>query len=141
MELLTTSISYQFNPTDGTSTAVTVGLRGNGDKLTTTFNVQLTNESLDEGQTLDDLSRKDLTALATKKAPDALMQADTFSYETKVTSDHVESVKATVTNTFEGSYCYVTATLSGDDLDLDTSSMATVKEAILTIAKKEFALE
>jgi len=69
MELLNTSISYNIDGTGNTSSVI-AGLRGEVEgRVTITANVTIYPTDLAEGTTFDDLSKKQLFALATKKLP------------------------------------------------------------------------
>ena len=136
MDLTTSSISYQIDPATGTTRLVEIGLRGATDKLTVSFNITLTPSDVTEG-TLDDLSRKELTALAVKKAPATISDFTDFSYSANVTDTHITNLSANVTKQSDGIYAYATLTLTEADMDLDTADMTTVKAAIVKVLATE----
>lgn len=136
MDLTTSSISYQIDPSTGTTRLVVMGLRGTTDKLTVNFNITLAPSDVTEG-TLDDLSRKELTALASKKAPATISNFTDYSYSASVMDNHITNLSANVTKQSAGIYAYATLTLTGDDMDLDTADMTTVKAAIVKVLATE----
>lgn len=136
MDLTTSSISYQIDPTTGNTRLVVMGLRGATDRLNVSFNITLAPSDVIEG-TLDDLSRKELTALAVKKVPDTVSDFTDYSYSASVTDAHITNLSANVTKQSAGIYAYATLTLTGDDMDLDTADMTTVKAAIVKVLATE----
>lgn len=141
MKLLNTSISYSIDGTGNTS-SVTAGIRGAVDsRLTVTANITVYPADLAEGTTLDDLSKKELFALAIKKFPTALAKLVYSNYQFFVEND-VPVRLTTYSNINEtGTYVTLNATLTSTDFeghsDLSTIGYADIKVAVSKIISEE----
>lgn len=66
MDIKVTALSYSFD-NEGNTTSVTVSLSGQGGANYLTANMAVAAEDLTEGQTFDDLTKKDITTIARDK--------------------------------------------------------------------------
>lgn len=66
MEIKKTSLSYNFDG-DGNTSSITVSLSGNDGADYLNANMSVTSSDLDDGQTFDDLTMKDITTIARAK--------------------------------------------------------------------------
>lgn len=66
MEIKTTSLEYKFD-TDGSTKSIAVSLTGNDGTDYINANMAVTTDDLGDGQTFDDLTKKDITTIAKAK--------------------------------------------------------------------------
>lgn len=143
MDLLNTSISYNIDEL-GNTTSVIAGIRGELDsRLKTTANITLYPTDLDEGTTFDDLSKKQLFTLATKKLPAALAKLSYSNYQFFVQNDVPTRVTAYSDISETGSYVTLNATLTSTDFDghddLATIGYSDIKTAVSKLISTELA--
>lgn len=142
MELLNTSTSYNIDGT-GNTTSVIAGIRGAVEgRLTVTANITIYPADLAEGTTFDDLSKKQLFALSTKKLPTALAKLSYSNYQFFVQNDVPTRVAAYSDISETGSYVTLNATLTSTDFDghddLATIGYSDIKTAVAGLIAKEF---
>lgn len=143
MELLNTSISYNIDGL-GNTTSVIAGIRGEvSDRLAVTANITIYPTDLAEGSTFDDLSKKQLFALATKKLPTALAKLSYSNYQFFVQNDVPTRVTAYSDISETGSYVTLNATLTSTDFDghddLATIGYSDIKTAVSKLISTELA--
>ena len=144
MDLLNTSISYNIDGNTGNTTSVNAGIRGAVDgRLTVTANITIYPADLAEGTTLDDLSKKELFALATKKIPTALAKLSYSNYQFFVQNDVPTRVTAYSDISETGSYVTLNATLTSTDFDghedLAAIGYSDIKTAVSKLISTELA--
>lgn len=142
MELLNTSISYNIDGAGNTSSVI-AGIRGEVDgRLTVTANITIYPTDLAEGTTFDDLSKKQIFALATKKLPVALPKLSYSNYQFFVQNDLPVRVTAYSDISETGTYVTLNATLTSTDFDghddLTTVGYSDIKTTVSKIVAKEF---
>lgn len=141
MELLNTSISYNIDGTGNTSSVI-AGLRGEVEgRVTITANVTIYPSDLAEGTTFDDLSKKQLFALATKKLPDLLPDLTYTNYQFFVQNDTPVRVTAYSNLSNNGNYITLNSTLDQSDFkdkSIGSIGYEDVKAAVKTILNQEF---
>lgn len=142
MEVLNTSISYNIDGAGNTSSVI-AGIRGEVDgRLTVTANITIYPTDLAEGTTFDDLSKKQLFALATKKLPVALPKLSYSNYQFFVQNDVPVRVTAYSDISETGTYVTLNATLTSTDFDghddLTTVGYSDIKTTVSKIVAKEF---
>lgn len=141
MELLNTSISYSIDGTGNTSSVI-AGIRGEVEsRLTITANITIYPSDLAEGTTFDDLSKKQLFALATKKLPTLLPTLAYTNYQFFVQND--TPVRLTVYSDLSnnGNYISLSSTLDQSDFTdktIESVDYEDVKSAVKTILSQEF---
>lgn len=142
MNLLNTSISYNIDSA-GNTTSVIAGIRGELEgRLTVTANITIYPADLAEGTNFDDLSKKQLFALATKKLPAVLSKLSYSNYQFFVQND--VPVRVTVYSDISetGTYVTLNSTLTSTDFDghddLTTVGYSDIKTAVSKIVSKEF---
>jgi len=143
MDLLNTSISYNIDGNTGNTTSVIAGIRGAVEgRLTATANITIYPADLAEGTTLDDLSKKELFALATKKIPTALAKLSYSNYQFFVQNDVPTRVTAYSDISETGSYVTLNATLTSTDFDghedIATIGYSDIKTAVSKLISEEF---
>ncbi|WP_077143417.1 hypothetical protein [Lactiplantibacillus plantarum] len=141
MELLNTSISYNIDGA-GNTTSVIAGIRGAVEgRLTVTANITIYPADLAEGTTFDDLSKKQLFALATKKLPDLLPNLAYTNYQFFVHNDTPVRLTAYSNLSNNGSYITLNSTLDQSDFTnkaIESVGYEDVKSAVKTILSQEF---
>ncbi|WP_249261166.1 hypothetical protein [Lactiplantibacillus plantarum] len=141
MNLLNTSISYNIDGTGNTSSVI-AGIRGEVDgRLTVTANITIYPTDLAEGTTFDDLSKKQLFALATKKLPVALPKLSYSNYQFFVQNDTPVRLTAYSDLSNNGSYISLSSTLDQSDFTnkaIESVGYEDVKSAVKTILSQEF---
>ena len=142
MELLNTSISYNIDSLGNTSSVI-AGIHGEVDgRLTTTANITIYPTDLDPETTFDDLSKKQLFALATKKLPTVLKKLAYSNYQFFVQDDVPVQVKTYSDISETGAYVTLNATLTAANFeshdDLATIGYSDIKTAVSKIVSKEF---
>lgn len=141
MELLNTSISYNIDGTGNTSSVI-AGIRGEVEnRLTVTANITIYPSDLAEGTTFDDLSKKQLFALATKKLPALLPDLTYTNYQFFVQND--KPVRLTAYSNLSNNGNYITLNSTLDQSDFKDKSIGSigyedVKAAVKTILNQEF---
>ncbi|MEN2376444.1 hypothetical protein [Lactiplantibacillus plantarum] len=143
MELLNTSISYNIDELGNTSSVV-AGIHGEADgRLKVTANITLYPTDLEQGNTFDDLSKKQLFALASKKLPTVLTKLSYSNYQFFVQNDVPVRVTAYSDISETGTYVTLNATLTSTDFDghddLTTVGYSDIKTTVSKIVAKEFA--
>lgn len=141
MDLLNTSISYNIDGTGNTSSAI-AGIRGElENRLVLTANITIYQSDLAEGTTFDDLSKKQLFALATKKLPTLLPNLEYTNYQVFVQNDTPVRLTAYSNLSNNGSYITLNSTLDQSDFadkSIGSVGYEDVKTAVKTILDKEF---
>ncbi|RDD75331.1 hypothetical protein [Lactiplantibacillus plantarum] len=141
MDLLNTSISYNIDGA-GNTTSVIAGIRGELEgRLTITANITIYPTDLDEGTTFDDLSKKQLFALATKKLPTLLPTLAYTNYQFFVQNDTPVRLTAYSDLSNNGSYISLSSTLDQSDFTdkaIESVGYEDVKSAVKTILSQEF---
>ncbi|WP_353986576.1 hypothetical protein [Lactiplantibacillus plantarum] len=141
MDLLNTSISYNIDGA-GNTTSVIAGIRGELEgRLTITANITIYPTDLDEGTTFDDLSKKQLFALATKKLPALLPTLAYTNYQFFVQNDTPVRLTAYSNLSNDGSYITLNSTLNQSDFTdkpIGSIGYEDVKSAVKTILSQEF---
>ncbi|WP_050339947.1 hypothetical protein [Lactiplantibacillus pentosus] len=141
MDLLNTSISYNIDGTGNTSSVI-AGLRGEVEgRVTITANITIYPTDLAEGTTFDDLSKKQLFALATKKLPVALPKLSYSNYQFFVQNDVPVRLTAYSDLSSNGSYISLSSTLDQSDFKdkpIGSIGYEDVKSAVKTILTQEF---
>ena len=141
MELLNTSISYSIDGAGNTSSVI-AGIRGEVEgRLTVTANITIYPADLAEGTTFDDLSKKQLFALAVKKLPALLPNLAYTNYQFFVQNDAPVRLTAYSNLSNNGSYITLNSTLDQSDFTDKTIGSAgyeDVKTAVKTMLDKEF---
>lgn len=141
MELLNTSISYSIDGTGNTSSVI-AGIRGEVEsRLTITANITIYPSDLAEGTTFDDLSKKQLFALATKKLPVLLPDLEYTNYQFFVKNDAPVRLTAYSNLSNSGSYITLNSTLDQSDFadkPIGSIGYEDVKAAVKTILDQEF---
>ena len=141
MELLNTSISYSIDGAGNTSSVI-AGIRGEVEgRLTITANITIYPTDLAEGTTFDDLSKKQLFALATKKLPELLPNLAYTNYQFFVQNDAPVRLTAYSNLSNNGSYITLNSTLDQSDFTnkaIESVGYEDVKSAVKTILSQEF---
>ena len=141
MNLLNTSISYSIDGT-GNTTSVIAGIRGEAEgKLAITANITIYPADLDKETTFDDLSKKQLFALATKKLPALLPNMEYTNYQFFVQNDKPVRLIAYSNLSNEGNYITLNSTLDQSDFtskEIESVSYEDVKAAVKAKLDKEF---
>lgn len=141
MELLNTSISYSIDGAGNTSSVI-AGIRGESEgRLTITANITIYPTDLAEGTTFDDLSKKQLFALATKKLPELLPSLAYTNYQFFVQNDKPVRLTAYSDLSNDGSYITLSSTLDQSDFTnkaIESVGYEDVKSAVKTILSQEF---
>ncbi|USZ61324.1 hypothetical protein ACM640_02630 [Lactiplantibacillus plantarum] len=141
MELLNTSISYSIDGAGNTSSVI-AGIRGESEgRLTITANITIYPADLDKEATFDDLSKKQLFALATKKLPDLLPDLTYTNYQFFVQNDTPVRVTAYSNLSNNGNYITLNSTLDQSDFkdkSIGSIGYEDVKAAVKTILSQEF---
>lgn len=141
MELLNTSIAYNIDGTGNTSSVI-AGLRGEVEgRVTITANVTIYPTDLAEGTTFDDLSKKQLFALATKKLPALLPNLTYTNYQFFVQNDTPVRLTAYSNLSNNGSYITLNSTFNQSDFTdkaIESVGYEDVKSAVKTILTQEF---
>lgn len=141
MDLINRSIQYQMDPTTGNTDSVVVGLNGKTDKLELSANLTIVAEDLEEGTTFDDLSKKQLSALATKKLPTLLPTLAYTNYQFFVQNDTQVRLTAYSDLSNNGSYISLNSTLDQSDFTdkaIESVGYEDVKAAVKIILSQEF---
>lgn len=143
MELLNTSISYNIDGTGNTSSVV-AGIHGEADgRLKVTANITLYPTDLEQGTTFDDLSKKQLFALASKKLPTVLPTLAYTNYQFFVQNDTPVRLTAYSDLSNNGSYISLSSTLDQSDFTnkaIESVGYEDVKSAVKTILSQEFPI-
>ncbi|WP_426665236.1 hypothetical protein ACP10D_02885 [Lactiplantibacillus plantarum] len=141
MELLNTSISYNIDGAGNTSSVI-AGIRGEVEgRLTITANITIYPADLAEGTTFDDLSKKQLFALASKKLPAVLTKLSYSNYQFFVQNDVPVRVTAYSDISETGTYVTLNSTLDQSDFkdkSIGSIGYEDVKAAVKTILNQEF---
>ena len=141
MNLLNTSISYSIDVAGNTSSVI-AGIRGEVEgRLTITANITIYPSDLDEGTTFDDLSKKQLFALAVKKLPVLLPNLAYTNYQFFVQNDAPVRLTAYSNLSNDGSYITLNSTLDQSDFTdktIGSVGYEDVKIAVKTMLDKEF---
>lgn len=141
MDLLNTSISYNIDGTGNTSSVI-AGIRGElENRLVLTANITIYPSDLADGTMFDDLSKKQLFALATKKLPALLPNLTYSNYQFFVQNDTPIRLTAYSNLSNNGSYITLNSTLNQSDFTNKTIGSVgyeDVKAAVKIILDKEF---
>ncbi|TEA95672.1 hypothetical protein DM37_05170 [Lactiplantibacillus plantarum] len=141
MDLINRSIQYTLLPETGNTDNVIVGIYGKSDKFEINANLKIVADDLAEGTTFDDLSKKELFALATKKLPDLLPNLEYTNYQFFVQNDTPVRLTAYSNLSNDGSYITLNSTLDQSDFTnkaIESVGYEDVKSAVKTILSQEF---
>ncbi|MGA3421278.1 hypothetical protein [Lactiplantibacillus plantarum] len=141
MEIINQSIQYQMEAATGNTESVVVGLHGKTDKLELSANLTIVAADLEAGTTFDDLSKKQLSALATKKLPALLPTLAYTNYQFFVQNDTPVRLTAYSDLSNNGSYISLSSTLDQSDFTnkaIESVGYEDVKSAVKTILSQEF---
>lgn len=141
MEIINQSIQYQMETATGNTDSVVVGLHGKTDKLELSANLTIVAADLEEGTTFDDLSKKQLSALASKKLPKLLPTLAYSNYQFFVQNDTPVRLTAYSDLSNNGSYISLSSTLDQSDFTnkaIESVGYEDVKSAVKTILSQEF---
>ncbi|WP_353726388.1 hypothetical protein ABVE96_12745 [Lactiplantibacillus plantarum] len=141
MDLINRSIQYTLLPETGNTDNVIVGIYGKSDKFEINANLKIVADDLAEGTTFDDLSKKQLFSLATKKLPDLLPNLAYTNYQFFVQND--APVRLTAYSNLSNNGSYITLNSNLDQSDFADKTIGSigyedVKTAVKTILSQEF---
>lgn len=142
MELINRSIQYTLSPENGSTDNVIVGVYGKTDNLEISANLKIVAADLESQTTFDDLSKKQLFALATKKLPMLLPDLAYTNYQIFVQNDTPVRLTAYSNLSNNGSYITLNSTLDQSDFadkPIGSIGYEDVKYAVKTIISKEFS--
>ncbi|MDG2544121.1 hypothetical protein [Lactiplantibacillus plantarum] len=141
MEIINQSIQYQMETSTGNTDSVVVGLHGKTDKLEFSANLTIVAADLEVGTTFDDLSKKQLSALAVKKLPKLMPTLAYSNYQFFVQNDAPVRLTAYSDLSSNGSYISLSSTLDQSDFTdkaIESVGYKDVKSAVKTIISQEF---
>ena len=141
MEIINQSIQYQMETSTGNTDSVVVGLHGKTDKLEFSANLTIVAADLEVGTTFDDLSKKQLSALAVKKLPKLMPTLAYSNYQYFVQNDAPVRLTAYSDLSSNGSYISLSSTLDQSDFTdkaIESVGYKDVKSAVKTIISQEF---
>ncbi|MGN8167471.1 hypothetical protein [Lactiplantibacillus plantarum] len=141
MQIINQSIQYQMETSTGNTDSVVVGLHGKTDKLEFSANLTIVAADLEEGTTFDDLSKKQLSALAAQKLPKLLPTLAYSNYQFFVQNDTPVRLTAYSDLSNNGSYISLSSTLDQSDFTnkaIESVGYEDVKSAVKTILSQEF---
>ncbi|KAE9506721.1 hypothetical protein [Lactiplantibacillus plantarum] len=141
MQIINQSIQYQMETSTGNTDSVVVGLHGKSDKLEFSANLTVVAADLEAGTTFDDLSKKQLSALAVKKLPKLLPTLAYSNYQFFVQNDTPVRLTAYSDLSNNGSYISLSSTLDQSDFTnkaIESVGYEDVKSAVKTILSQEF---
>lgn len=141
MELINRSIQYTLSPENGSTDNVIVGVYGKTDNLEISANLKIVAADLESQTTFDDLSKKQLFALAVKKLPALLPTLAYTNYQFFVQNDTPVRLTAYSDLSNNGSYISLSSTLDQSDFTdkaIESVGYEDVKSAVKTILSQEF---
>lgn len=141
MDLINSSIQYTLSPEDGSTDNVVVGVYGETDNLKINANLKIIAVDLESSTTFDDLSKKQLFALAIKKLPALLPDLAYSNYQFFVQNDVPVRLTAYSNLSNNGSYISLSSTLDQSDFTdkaIESVGYEDVKSAVKTILSQEF---
>ncbi|WP_338714338.1 hypothetical protein [Lactiplantibacillus plantarum] len=141
MQIINQSIQYQMETSTGNTDSVVVGLHGKSEKLEFSANLTVVAADLEAGTTFDDLSKKQLSALASKKLPKLLPTLAYSNYQFFVQNDTPVRLTAYSDLSNNGSYISLSSTLDQSDFTdkaIESVGYEDVKSAVKTILSQEF---
>lgn len=141
MQIINQSIQYQMETSTGNTTSVVVGLHGKSDKLEFSANLTVVAADLEEGTTFDDLSKKQLSALAVHKLPKLMPTLAYSNYQFFVQNDAPVRLTAYSDLSTDGSYISLSSTLNQSDFmdkKIEEVGYADIKTAVAGLIGKEF---
>ncbi|MGA3437579.1 hypothetical protein ACA574_04905 [Lactiplantibacillus plantarum] len=141
MQIINQSIQYQMETSTGNTDSVVVGLHGKTDKLEFSANLTIVADDLEAGTTFDDLSKKQLSALATKKLPKLMPTLAYSNYQFFVQNDVPVRLTAYSDLSSNGNYISLSSTLDQSDFKdkpIGSIGYEDVKSAVKTIITQEF---
>lgn len=141
MDLINRSIQYTLLPETGNTDNVIVGIYGKSDNIEISASLTLVTADLAEGTTFDDLSKKELFALATTKLPELLQNLAYTNYQFFVQNDTPVRLTAYSNLSNNGSYITLNSTLDQSDFadeNIGSVGYEDVKTAVKTIINQEF---
>lgn len=141
MQIINQSIQYQMETSTGNTTSVVVGLHGKSDKLEFSANLTVVAADLEEGTTFDDLSKKQLSALAVHKLPKLMPTLAYSNYQFFVQNDAPVRLTAYSDLSTDGSYISLSSTLNQSDFmdkKIEEVGYADIKTAVAGLIAKEF---
>lgn len=141
MDLINRSIQYTLSPESGSTDNVIVGVYGKTDNLEINANLKIVAADLESSTTFDDLSKKQLFALAIKKLPALLPDLAYSNYQFFVQNDVPVRLTAYSNLSNNGSYISLSSTLDQSDFTdkaIESVGYEDVKSAVKTILSQEF---
>lgn len=141
MQIINQSIQYQMETATGNTESVVVGLHGKSDKLEFSANLTVVAADLEEGTTFDDLSKKQLSALAVKKLPKLMPTLAYSNYQFFVQNDAPVRLTAYSDLSTDGSYISLSSTLDQSDFTdkkIEEVGYADIKTTVAGLIAKEF---
>lgn len=141
MDLINRSIQYTLLPETGNTDNVIVGIYGKSDKFEINANLKIIAADLAEGTTFDNLSKKQLFALANKKLPTLLPDLEYTNYQFFVQNDTPVRLTAYSNLSNNGSYITLNSTIDQSDFadkPIGSIGYEDVKTAVKTIINQEF---
>lgn len=141
MNLINRTIQYALSAETGNTDSVVVGVYGKSDNLEINGTLTIVADDLAEGTTFDDLSKKQLFALATKKLPALLPSLEYTNYQFFVQNDKPVRLTAYSNLSNNGSYITLNSTLDQSDFadkNIGSVGYEDVKTAVKTIINQEF---
>lgn len=141
MELINRSIQYTLSPENGSTDNVIVGVYGKTDNLEISANLKIVAADLESQTTFDDLSKKQLFALAVKKLPALLPTLAYTNYQFFVQNDTPVRLTAYSDLSNNGGYISLSSTLDQSDFTdkaIESVGYEDVKSAVKTILSQEF---
>lgn len=141
MQIINQSIQYQMETATGNTESVVVGLHGKSDKLEFSANLTVVAADLEAGTTFDDLSKKQLSALAVHKLPKLMPTLAYSNYQFFVQNDAPVRLTAYSDLSTDGSYISLSSTLNQSDFmdkKIEEVGYADIKTAVAGLIAKEF---
>lgn len=141
MDLINRSIQYTLLPENGNTDNVIVGIYGKSDNLEINANLTIVADDLDKGTNFDDLSKKQLFALAIKKFPALLPNLEYTNYQFFVQNDTPVRLTAYSNLSNDGNYITLNSTIDQSDFadkPIESVGYEDVKAAVKTILSQEF---
>ncbi|VDH09826.1 Uncharacterised protein [Lactiplantibacillus plantarum] len=140
MDLINRSIQYTLSAETGNTNNVVVGIYGKSDNLEINANLTILADDLTKGTNFDDLSKKQLFALATKKLPALLPNLAYTNYQFFVQNDKPVRLTAYSNLSNDGSYITLNSTIDQSDFKskaIESVGYEDVKAAVKNIISKE----
>ena len=141
MNLINRTIQYALSAETGNTDSVVVGVYGKTDNIEINGTLTIVADDLDKGTNFDDLSKKQLFALATKKLPVLLPDLTYTNYQFFVKNG--KPVRVTAYSNLSNNGSYITLNSTMDQSDFKDKSIGSigyedVKNAVKIMIDKEF---